>query len=330
MKKKLLLDSLIIILFAICIVSILSNVNATDGLNAKKGNSVNVVITNSNSQSTQIITTSGLKGDADGDNHVGLEDATSVLSYVAVQELNYNKPTAELLKVADIDGDKMITVNDAQYILQYYAMNAAGLKPTWEEAIIASRLALNRDKSPTKLKKPEYKENNEVGSAGILGTAQVGVKQYDIYTQLSPASWSNTKYGDGTIASDGAGITTLATIISGYGWDVTPETIAKDVQRGEWDLLEEELEKYNIKSYIEQGVNKEKIIANLKEGNAVIIDAKGTIGEKNYIGHYVALLAINDDGQILLADSASKNNTGWIDEDKIFSAEILAAIYLEN
>lgn len=331
MKKKLLLDSLIIILFIICFISIWSNVNATNESTANKSNRVNVVTTNSNSQETKIVTTTGLKGDLDGNNYVGVEDASLLLSYVATQELNYTKPTDEVLKMADIDEDKMITIEDAKYILQYYAMAAAGLKPTWEETIIVSRLTVNRDKIPSKTTKPEYKANNTVDSTGIVGSAQVGVKQYDIYTQLSPASWSNTKYWNGTISSDGCGITTLATIIAGYGWDVTPLTIAKEVPTGkDMSLFVKELEKYNIKSHLDQ-VNKDKIIENLKKGNAVIVNIdNGAIGERDYIGHYVALLAIDDDGQILLADPASDANTGWFDESKIFSDKITGTIYIDN
>lgn len=102
----------------------------------------------------------GLKGDLDGDNHVSIEDATLLLSYVATQELNYIKPTDEVLKMADVDGDKEITVEDAQYILQYYAMNAAQLNPTWEEAIEAAKKYDEDGTIPTKdTSTTEDKEN---------------------------------------------------------------------------------------------------------------------------------------------------------------------------
>ena len=105
-------------------------------------------------------TSTGLKGDVDGDNYVGIEDASLLLSYVATQELNYIKPTDEVLKIADIDGDRIITIEDAQYILTYYAMSAAGLKPTWEEAIEASKKYDEDGTIPTKnTSKTEDKQN---------------------------------------------------------------------------------------------------------------------------------------------------------------------------
>lgn len=204
-------------------------------------------------------TSTGLKGDLDGNNHVGIEDASLLLSYVATQELNYTKPTDDILKMADIDGDKVITIEDAQYILQYYAMNTAQLNPTWEEAIEASKkydedgTIPTKDKSMTEDKQnlnnnnseavnnkdfvygskaeSNYKTNEkeEIEKTGIEGIFSVGAKEYKVYLQ-GRGPWASRTFWNATMSSDGCGPTAVATILTGCGIDVTPDEIASQLE----------------------------------------------------------------------------------------------------
>lgn len=141
MKRKYILDCIITLLAIVCVVAIVGSVRATSDIKTnidvqdKYTDETTTNKTKKDTNNKNIITTSGIKGDVNGDGKVELSDATNVLAYVANQELYFKKATVDELKVADIDGDGIITYEDAVYILQYYSMNAAMMNPTWEDAM---------------------------------------------------------------------------------------------------------------------------------------------------------------------------------------------------
>lgn len=78
-------------------------------------------------------------GDVSGDGTVGIDDATLVLTYYAMNaaglEMTFNEDSAvneRLMAAADTDMDSLVSISDATMVLTYYAQNAAGLNPTWE------------------------------------------------------------------------------------------------------------------------------------------------------------------------------------------------------
>ncbi|MBO5227309.1 MAG: leucine-rich repeat protein [Ruminococcus sp.] len=78
-------------------------------------------------------------GDVSGDGTVGVDDATLVLTYYAMNaaglEMTFNEDSAvneRLMAAADTDMDSLVSISDATMVLTYYAQNAAGLNPTWE------------------------------------------------------------------------------------------------------------------------------------------------------------------------------------------------------
>ena len=76
------------------------------------------------------------KGDVNGDGIVSVEDASYLLMKAVADTLkDRTELSSDESKYADIDSDGMINVKDAQYVLTYYAKKAAGLNPTWEQAI---------------------------------------------------------------------------------------------------------------------------------------------------------------------------------------------------
>lgn len=83
-----------------------------------------------------------LRGDANGDNQISVEDACTVLEYYANESAGLDMvlnedPTqhAARFTAADVDQNGTLTIEDAVAILTYYAMQCAGLKPEWEQII---------------------------------------------------------------------------------------------------------------------------------------------------------------------------------------------------
>lgn len=82
-----------------------------------------------------------VKGDADMDGEITMDDAFAVLQYYSkhaagndsYQFTDNAEAEAELLKLVDIDGDGSITLDDAFYILSYYSYHAAGRDAAWED-----------------------------------------------------------------------------------------------------------------------------------------------------------------------------------------------------
>ena len=50
-------------------------------------------------------------------------------------------------------------------------------------------------------------------------------KTYKEYKQNQEASWSKNDYWGGTMAENGCGITSMAIVLSGYGYNITPEDL---------------------------------------------------------------------------------------------------------
>ena len=65
---------------------------------------------------------------------------------------------------------------------------------------------------------------------------------YIEYKQNADSSWSNNQYWGGTMAENGCGITALATILSGYNKNYTPEDLRQQYYpKLNYDILSKEL-----------------------------------------------------------------------------------------
>ena len=83
-----------------------------------------------------IVKSSHVKGDADGDGEITLNDAYSVLmesSRIAIGQKEQFSP--KLKDACDIDHDGAITLNDAYCILMYSSYQSIGKNPSWEEIV---------------------------------------------------------------------------------------------------------------------------------------------------------------------------------------------------
>jgi len=110
---------------------------------------------------------------------------------------------------------------------------------------------------------------------------------------------------DGTICSSGCGYVAYTMVVRNFGYtDVTPDQIV-DVACNEyghtnsaasWDLLRSSVlnDKFGLTTRI---ITKDQIVDSLKQGNALIVLIPG---------HYISLLGINEDGTLIVGDSAFK------------------------
>ena len=175
---------------------------------------------------------------------------------------------------------------------------------------------------------------NSTSGDGVMMIYTANNHSYKVYCQGS-GSYSSTPYWDGTVKSDGCGITSTSIILTGYGVDANPDTVIKDglcPNGNNYGFYVKELEKYGIKSHIIYSGSKEEILSALKAGRPVIANVKGgiPIGNKGYKGHYVTLLGMDASGQIFLGDPGSTDNSGYYDQSKIFTGAIVGAIIIDN
>ena len=144
-------------------------------------------------------------------------------------------------------------------------------------------------------------------------------KTYKEFKQnLETASWSEKSYWGGTMRENGCGITTLAIIASGYGYDdVTPETLReKFYPHLSGDKIQEALEDMGIKCtdfyFSGEYLSKKYIMDWLKTNRPVIICVGNDKKNKwTSSSHYMTLLDINSDGYVYLS-----NPNGLDGEDK--------------
>ena len=73
----------------------------------------------------------------------------------------------------------------------------------------------------------QEKVKNKDGYFTTFTTIQDHQKKYIEYKQNNNSSWSNKQYWGGTMSENGCGITAIATILSGYNKNYTPEDLRK-------------------------------------------------------------------------------------------------------
>ncbi|MBR2744224.1 MAG: DUF4214 domain-containing protein [Clostridia bacterium] len=120
-----------------------SNAPKSETLEAKAGGATIIKIKNTDTtgkitetvQSVKFDTSTGIKGDVNGDEAVNASDASLVLMYAAVMGVNFVQPTQEELNCADINGDGAINASDAALILIYAANYGATGSTDWNEVL---------------------------------------------------------------------------------------------------------------------------------------------------------------------------------------------------
>lgn len=146
-----------------------------------------------------------------------------------------------------------------------------------------------------------------------------------LYLQGSP-TWENIPYGEETIAAAGCGPTSIAMVVSYLNNTViTPADVVTtwadafyvSGRGSSWEIFSYAANYYDLRC-IRLGINKERVIAELLDGNPVICRMGN--GHFTSSGHFIVLRGITDDGYVLVNDPASMQNfTLKFTQDLIFS-----------
>lgn len=127
----------------------------------------------------------------------------------------------------------------------------------------------------------QEKVKNKDGYFTTFTTIENHKKTYIEYKQNADSSWNNNQYWGGTMAENGCGITALATILSGYNKNYTPEDLRQQYYpKLNYDILSKELSNtFNIKNtdfyYDSVHLSKEKLQEHLKTNRPILVCVYG-------------------------------------------------------
>ena len=187
----------------------------------------------------------------------------------------------------------------------------------------------------------QEKVKNKDGYFTKFTTVENNKKTYIEYKQNGDSSWSNNQYWGGTMAENGCGITALATILSGYNQEYTPEDLRqKYYPKLDYDTLSEELfNNFKIKNtnfyYDSVHLSQEKLQEHLKTNRPILI----CVWNKPYnnrwtsASHYMSLLAADNNDMVYVSNpNGGKNDSkssGWYNFKEVVPY-IAKALYIES
>ena len=164
--------------------------------------------------------------------------------------------------------------------------------------------------------------NTNVGGIEVETYTSSSGKTYIQYKQ-DVGPWANMSYGDNTISYQGCSITSVAIILSGFGYDLTPANWSTTGYYSVTNQIKERLSNTTLTEIspvtVEvQSSAKANIQNHLKTGNPVVIhvlgSGKGYSSTYTQNQHYMALLDISDDGtQVYVSNPYSTGPNGWED-----------------
>lgn len=172
----------------------------------------------------------------------------------------------------------------------------------------------------------------------LKGNDKITFKEYK---QNGNASWSQNKYWDNTMETDGCGITALSIILSGYGYLDTPEDLRKEY----YPILKSDdipmvlKNSYNIEcsGFYYDGIHLSDEKINEALNNRCVILA--CVWNKSYANrwttesHYMAILATDNNGKLYISNpngiDGSEKASGWYDTSEItkYLAKVLYIWY---
>ncbi len=156
----------------------------------------------------------------------------------------------------------------------------------------------------------QEKVQNADGYFTTFTTVNEYKKTYKEYKQNGNASWSDNHYWGGTMAKNGCGIAALATILSGYNQDYTPEDLRqKYFPVLNYDLLSEELSHtFHIKNtdfyYDSIHLSQEKLQEHLRTNRPILICVWNSPHNNRWTtaSHYLVLLATDDKDMVYVSN----------------------------
>lgn len=187
----------------------------------------------------------------------------------------------------------------------------------------------------------QEKVKNKDGYFTKFTTVEDNKKTYIEYKQNGDFSWSNNQYWGGTMAENGCGITALATILSGYNKEYTPEDLRlRYYPKLDYDTLSEELSNnFQIKNtnfyYDSTHLSQEKLQEHLQTNRPILICVwnKPHSNRWTSASHYMALLATDDNDMVYVSNpNGGKNDSkssGWYNFKEVVPY-IAKALYIES
>lgn len=182
---------------------------------------------------------------------------------------------------------------------------------------------------------------NKDGYFTTFTTIENHKKTYIEYKQNNNSSWSDNQYWGGTMAETGCGITALATILSGYNQNYTPEELRQKYYPVlDYNTLSKELlNTFNIENtdfyYDSVHLSKEKLQEHLKTNRPILICLWNQPHNNRWTtsSHYMVLLATDDNDMVYVSNPNGGENdsksSGWYNFEEV-TPYIAKALYIEN
>lgn len=156
----------------------------------------------------------------------------------------------------------------------------------------------------------QEKVKNKDGYFTTFTTIENHKKTYIEYKQNIDSSWSDNQYWGGTMAENGCGITTIATILSGYNKSYTPEHLRQKYYPVlDYDTLSKELSNtFHIKNtdFLYDSVywSKEKLQEHLETNRPILICVWNQPHDNRWTtsSHYMVLLATDDKDMVYVSN----------------------------
>lgn len=187
----------------------------------------------------------------------------------------------------------------------------------------------------------QKKVYNKDGYFTTFTTEENCKKTYKEYKQNGNAYWSDNAYWGGTMAKNGCGITAMAIILSGYGFDVTPEDLRqKYYPVMDYDNFSSELsETFGIENsdfyYDPEHLSNEYIIEHLESNRPIIVCVWNNFANNRWTtaSHYMVLLATDGDNMVYVSNPNGLENdsksSGWYNVNEV-TPYLVNAIYIED
>ena len=146
-------------------------------------------------------------------------------------------------------------------------------------------------------------------------TSSAGIT-YTHYKQYQ-GSYAETPYWSGTIHSSGCGPSSIAILSSGLtNNNYTPKDIASHMSYTSYETLKAEMDSIGMQSEVIQSPSAQQIQDSLTNGKVMLVSVNSnTIFTGG--SHIMALVDINDTGQVYICNPGSSSKYGWYDISEI-------------
>lgn len=178
-------------------------------------------------------------------------------------------------------------------------------------------------------KDDEDKENVNDGKSIVKEVSGDGYSQeytssagitYKHYKQTE-GSYANDPYWEGTVSTDGCGPSSIAILASGLtSYDYNPGNIASQMGGSgghtEAKTLKDEMEALGLSSEIVESPSAQDIQDRLRNGKVMLVSVNSNTVFTT-VGHIMAIVDINTEGQVYICNPGSSSQYGWFDISEI-------------